>query len=351
MPRVLEPCDRRRFARSSTATASSTTSMRSSRAYLDAAVERHLQAGLSREAAMRAARIELGSTDRRQGARARGGLGIAAGRSVAGRALRPPHAATGPGLHRGCRADAGARRSAPTPRSSASSTACCCARLPVAAPGQLAVVSTNSAIAEGYPAGFNYPVWEQIREQSKPIGHAVAWTVFPTRLDLAQGGESDLVDGLFVSGNFFDELGVVPRRGTHLRGVRGPPGKARQPRRGHQPWPVATTIRRRCRRDRSIAAHRASARDSHRSHAAGVLRPGSRPCLRRRDAARIGAVDPERRQAGAHTAAVRISPSCCDWPPVSRSHPPPRSYEACIGRSSPRRCRRSRSGVSTKKHN
>ena len=80
----------------------------------------------------------------------------------------------------------------------------------MAAPGQLAVVSTNSAIAEGYPAGFNYPVWEQIRERSKPIGHAVAWTVFPARLDLAQGGESDLVDGLFVSGNFFDELGVVP---------------------------------------------------------------------------------------------------------------------------------------------
>lgn len=32
------------------------------RGYLDAAIERHMQAGLSREAATRAARIELGST-------------------------------------------------------------------------------------------------------------------------------------------------------------------------------------------------------------------------------------------------------------------------------------------------
>ena len=80
----------------------------------------------------------------------------------------------------------------------------------MAAPEELAVVSTTSAIAEGYPAGFNYLVWEQIRERSKPLGRALAWTVFPARLDLAQGGQSDLVDGLFVSGNFFDELGVVP---------------------------------------------------------------------------------------------------------------------------------------------
>ncbi len=36
----------------------------------------------------------------------------------------------------------------------------------------------------------------------------MSWTVFPERLDLAQGGETDPVDGLFVSGNYFDELGV-----------------------------------------------------------------------------------------------------------------------------------------------
>jgi predicted permease len=85
--------------------------------------------------------------------------------------------------------------------------------LPVAAPEQLALVSTEGAVAAGYPAGWNVAMWDQIRQRGASLGRAVAWTVFSERLDLATVGEADPVDGLFVSGNFFQELGVVPLAG------------------------------------------------------------------------------------------------------------------------------------------
>src|SRR4030095_11518743 len=74
--------------------------------------------------------------------------------------------------------------------------------LPWAAPEQLAMVSTVHTVEDGFTAGFNYKVSEQIREHAKHLGRSVSWSVFHSRLDLAQGGEADRVDGLFVSGNF-----------------------------------------------------------------------------------------------------------------------------------------------------
>ena len=80
--------------------------------------------------------------------------------------------------------------------------------LPVAAPEQLALVSTRESMQQGYPAGWNYQIWNQIRQRQDRFDGAVAWTVFPQPFDLAMGGERQPVDGLFVSSNFFDELGI-----------------------------------------------------------------------------------------------------------------------------------------------
>jgi len=60
------------------------------------------------------------------------------------------------------------------------------------------------------------PVWEQIRaRQHELFDGALAWS--HARFDLAQGGESQLIDGLWVSGGFFEVLGVEPLIGRALR--------------------------------------------------------------------------------------------------------------------------------------
>jgi putative ABC transport system permease protein len=85
--------------------------------------------------------------------------------------------------------------------------------LPVTAPEQLVTLESPSSIDQGFPAGWAYPVWDQFRQRSEALGGAVAWSVFLEQRDLAQGGETDPVDGLFVSWNFFAELGVPPLLG------------------------------------------------------------------------------------------------------------------------------------------
>src|SRR4030095_12160348 len=71
--------------------------------------------------------------------------------------------------------------------------------LPVAAPEQLVLLSTRENIEEGYPAGWSYSIWDQIRQRRDGFDGAIAWTVFPQRFDLAQTGERQPADGLFDS--------------------------------------------------------------------------------------------------------------------------------------------------------
>jgi predicted permease len=80
--------------------------------------------------------------------------------------------------------------------------------LPVAAPDRLAMVSTRQSIDAGFVAGWNYAMWDQFRQRANMFDGVVAWTFLPQRFDLADTGESDPADGLFVSGEFFRQLGV-----------------------------------------------------------------------------------------------------------------------------------------------
>ncbi len=72
--------------------------------------------------------------------------------------------------------------------------------LPVQQADQLLLVT------QGQMDAWTNPIWEQIRDRQGLFGGAAAWST--ERLDLAAGGQTDLVDGLWVSGDYFRMLGV-----------------------------------------------------------------------------------------------------------------------------------------------
>jgi len=81
--------------------------------------------------------------------------------------------------------------------------------LPVREPHRLVQLSMGAD-----QTSLTNPIWEQVRDrQAALFGGAAAWGT--TRFDLAQGGQTDLVNGLFTSGNFFDVLGVPAVRGRN----------------------------------------------------------------------------------------------------------------------------------------
>ena len=78
--------------------------------------------------------------------------------------------------------------------------------LPVRAPQELAVIDGDS---------FTNPIWEELRRHAPTFSAgALAWS--DARLDLSNGGETDPIDGLWVSGSFFETLGVQPALGRLL---------------------------------------------------------------------------------------------------------------------------------------
>lgn len=82
--------------------------------------------------------------------------------------------------------------------------------LPVRDPAQLVFVSVGED-----QTSLTNPLWEAIRDRQDGVfANAAAWGT--TRFDLVQGGESHLTNGLFVSGAFFDTLGVAPALGRTL---------------------------------------------------------------------------------------------------------------------------------------
>ncbi len=92
--------------------------------------------------------------------------------------------------------------------------------LPVSHPEALQQVMTGTASAY-----FTNPLWEQIRDHQDVFSGALAWG--GTRFDLATGGESHYINGVWVSGGYFSTLGVSAALGrviTPEDDRRGCPG-------------------------------------------------------------------------------------------------------------------------------
>ena len=78
--------------------------------------------------------------------------------------------------------------------------------LPVRDPGSLALLTDGS---------WPYPLWEELKAREHDLfDGALAWSA--QRFDLSEGGPTDFVDAAYVSGRFFDVLGVRAFRGRLL---------------------------------------------------------------------------------------------------------------------------------------
>jgi predicted permease len=88
--------------------------------------------------------------------------------------------------------------------------------IPVKEPQQLVTVQladstgVRGSQASGYPVLTN-PVWEKLRDQQDVFSGVLAWG--SNSFGLAPAGEGRLAQGLFISGDFFQVLGVRPLMG------------------------------------------------------------------------------------------------------------------------------------------
>ncbi|HJZ72937.1 MAG TPA: ABC transporter permease [Vicinamibacterales bacterium] len=90
--------------------------------------------------------------------------------------------------------------------------------LPIANPQELAEVRAEGVHAFGVSQDFNaevtYPLWEEIRARQTAFARIFAWG--NTTFLVGQGADIHRARGLWVSGDFFPTLGIVPERGRLL---------------------------------------------------------------------------------------------------------------------------------------
>ncbi len=85
--------------------------------------------------------------------------------------------------------------------------------LPVMEPQRLVMLADTN----GRRSSWTNPIWEQIRERQAIFDGAFAWSM--ARFNLARGGQTELVDGMWVSGRLFEVLGVPAVLGRTLTEV------------------------------------------------------------------------------------------------------------------------------------
>ena len=99
--------------------------------------------------------------------------------------------------------------------------------LPVKNPQDIARVkfdrrgSRSGNFSTRYP-DFTFAIWEQIRDNQQGFSNVYAWA--PVQFNVSPAGEVHNVQGLFVSGDFFDTLGVEPALGRLLSRADDRPG-------------------------------------------------------------------------------------------------------------------------------
>ena len=92
--------------------------------------------------------------------------------------------------------------------------------LPVDRPERLALLMSIPTGATPGLSSWSNPVWEQIRERRHELFQtAFAFSARTARFNLASGGQTEFVDGLWVSGDYFEGLGVRPLLGRTFTSV------------------------------------------------------------------------------------------------------------------------------------
>ena len=95
--------------------------------------------------------------------------------------------------------------------------------LPVQRPDELVLLKRYSPRWGGEASpSFTNAIWEQVRDQQDILSSAFAWGT--DRLDLAQGGAAHLANTLWVSGDFFNALGLRPAAGRLIAAPDDRPG-------------------------------------------------------------------------------------------------------------------------------
>ena len=82
--------------------------------------------------------------------------------------------------------------------------------LPVKEPARLVLITDAPTRARSW----SYPIWLEIHRRQHLFEDSAAWSF--TRFDLSSGGQTQFVDGLWVSGSFFEALGVKAALGRTL---------------------------------------------------------------------------------------------------------------------------------------